>query len=835
MTIMRKTISFFLMALLLLAAAPAVRAQMSDSAIVKYIMEGVSAGKTESQIGTELLAKGVSTQQLQRLMKNYREGKVSAMGITTTSNKLETASSSSTATNRAAQRRGTASRKEVLPVAPGVIPSFVDMDFENKRDTLPVSKIRYPDGSRIIYGQNFLNSASQLSFEPNENAATPDDYILGPGDVMLVEIWGESEASYSLTVTPEGKVSIPQVGSINVSGLSIKDATTKIRAQLSKYFAGLRGSRPSAWMSLTLSEVRTIQISVLGEVNIPGTYRLSAFTTVLNALYKAGGVTPVGSLRDVKVMRGGQELTSVDIYSVLFATNPQVNVPLREGDIILVPPYLSLASIDGGVKRPMFYELKPEETVADLVRYAGGFTGEAHDASVNVSRTEGARRRVYTVKKEDLASFRIQDSDSAFVSVNRTELIENVVEVEGSVYRPGSFQLGGDLATVRQLVEYAGGLLPDAFRNRAQIIREKPDRSLELIAIPIGAIVEGTAPDIALRRNDVLVIANVNEVYPKGDFSITGYVLNPGKYQYAEHTTIEDLILLAGGLTEGASSVKVDVSRRIQNSSSKEASDTLALIFTFAIEDGLMVEGDPKFELEPFDAVAVRKSPTFVEQKIITVSGAVNFPGQYALESTEERLSDLIRRAGGPTNMGDVHGAMLKRKISQYERNVRMTMSRIINQNTGRDSINTKKIMVSELYSVGLELDKALDNPGSSYDMILRDGDEIIIPEYTSTVRIQGEVLYPNTVQYIKGKPVRYYVKQAGGFSTHAKRIKTYVVHMNGTVSVGMGAKVDAGAEIVVPNRPEHNKLTTGEWLGIGTAAASISTMIATVVNLFKK
>ena len=729
MTIMRKTISFFLMALLLLAAAPAVRAQMSDSAIVKYIMEGVSAGKTESQIGTELLAKGVSTQQLQRLMKNYREGKVSAMGITTTSNKLETASSSSTATNRAAQRRGTASRKEVLPVAPGVIPSFVDMDFENKRDTLPVSKIRYPDGSRIIYGQNFLNSASQLSFEPNENAATPEDYVLGPGDQLLIEIWGESEASYSLTVTPEGKISIPQIGSISVSGLSIKDATSKVRSHISKYFAGLRGSRPTSWMSLTLSEIRTIQVSVLGEVNIPGTYRLSAFTTVLNALYKAGGVTPVGSLRDVKVMRGGQELTSVDIYSVLFATNPQVNVPLREGDIILVPPYLSLASIDGGVKRPMFYELKPEETVADLVRYAGGFTGEAHDASVNVSRTEGARRRVYTVKKEDLASFRIQDSDSAFVSVNRTELIENVVEVEGSVYRPGSFQLGGDLATVRQLVEYAGGLLPDAFRNRAQIIREKPDRSLELIAIPIGAIVEGTAPDIALRRNDVLVIANVNEVYPKGDFSITGYVLNPGKYQYAEHTTIEDLILLAGGLTEGASSVKVDVSRRIQNSSSKEASDTLALIFTFAIEDGLMVEGDPKFELEPFDAVAVRKSPTFVEQKIITVSGAVNFPGQYALESTEERLSDLIRRAGGPTNMGDVHGAMLKRKISQYERNVRMTMSRIINQNTGRDSINTKKIMVSELYSVGLELDKALDNPGSSYDMILRDGDEIIIPE----------------------------------------------------------------------------------------------------------
>lgn len=830
---MRKTLSRFFTALLLLAAAPVAFAQMSDTAIIKYIMEGVSAGKTESQIGTELLSKGVSTQQLQRLMKNYREGKVNAMGITTSSNKLETASSSSTATNRAAQRKSATSRKEVLPTAPGVVPSLETM--VEKKDSVPISKIRYPDGGRIVFGQNFLNSASQLSFEPNENAATPEDYILGPGDVMLVEIWGESEASYSLAVTPEGKVSIPQVGSISVSGLSIKDATTKIRSQLSRYFAGLRGARPTAWMSLTLAAVRTIQINVLGEVNIPGTYRLSAFTTVLNALYKAGGVTAIGTLRDIKILRGGKEFTSVDLYAILFGTSTEGNIPLKEGDVILVPPYLALASIDGGVKRPMFYELKPEETVADLVRFAGGFTGDAYAGAVNVFRREGARRKAYTVQGEQLASFPIMDSDSAFVNLNDTDLFENIVEIQGSVYRPGSFEIGGDIATVRQLVAHAGGLLPDAFRNRAQIIREKPDRSLELIAVPIGAIVDGTAPDIALCRNDLLVIANVNEVYPKGDFSITGYVLNPGKYQYAEHTTVEDLILLAGGLTEGASSVKVDVSRRIQNPSSTEASDTLAMIFTFAIEDGLMIDGDPHFELEPFDVVAVRKSPTFVEQKIITVSGAVNFPGQYALESTDERLSDLIRRAGGPTNLGDIHGAMLKRKISQYERNVRMTMSRIINQNTGRDSINTRKIMVSELYSVGLELDKALANPGSEYDMILRDGDEIIVPEYTSTVRIQGEVLYPNTVQYIKGKPVRYYVKQAGGFSTHAKRLKTYVVHMNGTVSVGLGAKLDAGAEIVVPNRPEHNKLTTGEWLGIGTAAASISTMIATVVNLFKK
>lgn len=830
---MRKKILVIAAALLFMGTS-GVYAQMSDSAIIKYIMEGVSAGKTEAQIGNELLSKGVSTTQLQRLLKSYREGKVSTLGVPTAANRLETASGPrSTATNRAAQRKGVAYREEVTPVVPGL--GTVGDVLKEKEDSVSTSKIRYADGSKIIYGQSFFSNGSKLSFEPNENAATPSDYVLGPGDQLLLEVWGESELSYNLTVTSEGKVSVPQIGSITVSGLDIKDATAKLRSHLSKYISGFRGSRPTSFMSLTLSEVRTIQVSIVGEVNIPGTYRLSAFTTVLNALYKAGGVTPVGSLRTVKVIRAGGEVSSVDIYSVFFATQPNVNVPLKEGDIILVPPYESLVSIEGGIKRPMFYELKKDETVADLIRYAGGFTGDADMSSVNVGRFSGSKKHVYTVKTSDFDSFLVQDSDSAYVSVNTAAFVENMVQVDGAVYRPGTFEIGGDIATVKQLIEHAGGLQPDAFTLRAQIIREKPDRSLELLSMPIGAIMSGDSPDIALKRGDMLYVANVNEINPKGDLSITGYVLNPGRYQFAEHTTVEDLILLAGGLAEGASSVKVDVSRRINKPYSTEASDTLAQIFTFSIKDGLMIDGDPAFELEPFDAVAVRKSPTFVEQKVITVSGAVNFPGQYTLENVEERVSDLIKRAGGPTNMGDIHGAMLKRKISQYERNVRITMSRIINQNIGRDSINTKKIMVSEQYSVGLELDKALANPGSDYDMVLRDGDEIIVPEYTATVRTQGEVLYPNTVQFINGKPVRYYIKQAGGFSTHAKRVKTYVVHMNGTVSVGLGAKVDPGAEIVVPNRPEHNKLTTGEWLGIGTAAASISTMIATIVNMFKK
>ena len=858
---MRKRI-IFLIAALLTIGAQSLFAQMSDDQIINYITSGVAAGKSERQIGTELMAKGVTTSQLQRLLKAYKSGTMSASDVPSVATKLDgnrsgrrpvnledegtdstsgklkdgstTAKEKTSAKNK--KKKSSAKSKSVLkssPIQSGIgdvdvtAPEAEDEELDDEE-----SPLFDEDGYKRIWGHEIFSSG-RLSFEPNQNGATPEDYVLGPGDEIIIDIWGLNEATIKQEITPEGRIIVSQVGPIQLAGLTIKEAKGKIKSSLSKIYSSLRSG--SSQMSVTLGDVRTIMVNVMGEVEVPGTYRLSSFSTVFTALYRAGGITEIGSLRNVNLIRGGEVYAVIDVYDYIFAGKLDVNVALKEGDVINVPAYTSLVSIEGFVKRPMFYELKENEGLAKLIAFAGGYSGGAWKQEANVERNDGRTNHIFTVTSDKMESFVMKDGDAAYVSGSDVEVFSNRVEIKGAVYRPGKFELGGEIATVKQLVEHAGGLMEDAFLGRAQIVREKQDRSLELVAVPIKGIMEGTAADILLKRNDILIISNINEIELKGDFTITGYVVNPGKYQFAEHTTVEDLILLAGGLSEGASSAKVDVARRINIPSSTAASDTLANVFSMSIKDGLIEDGSAGFELEPYDVVSVRRSPTYIEQRNVTITGEVTFPGQYTLSSTNERVSDLVKRAGGATPNGNVHGAMLKRKINQYERNVRNAMARIVTQSvSSRDSLDVNKLKVTEIYTVGLELDKALEHPGSDYDVVLRDGDELIIPEEASTVRIQGEVLYPNTVHFISGKPVRYYVRQAGGFSTRARRAKTYVIYMNGTVSVGAGAKLEPGCEIIVPARSDKDRLTTGEWLGIGTSAASITTMIATIVSLFK-
>ena len=829
---MRKKLLMLLVAFLA-AGSLSAYAQMSDEQIITYITEGISAGKTERQIGTELMAKGVTSSQLTRLFRAYKNGTLNVADTNVMpSNKLgETAK----------ERKNISEEGEDddLNVSDGSMKNKVKkISGEGEDDDLfgapenNVNPLLDEDGNKIIYGHNIFG-ARTLSFEPNVNVATPEDYVLGPGDEVIIDIWGVSEANIVRKISPEGSINISQVGQIKLAGLTVKEATGKLKSALGKIYSTLRSG--SSQMSVTLGDLRTIQVNVLGEVVTPGTFRLSSFTTLFNALYRAGGVTPVGSLRSVKVMRGGDEYAVVDAYDYLFNGKLDVNVPLKEGDVIIVPAYEALVSITGSVKRPMYYEVRDGEPVGNLLTYAGGFAGSAYREEVGVERNDGRTNTMHTVSSAKFGTFGLKDGDAVLVSGSEVEVFANRVEIKGAVYRPGKFELGGDIATVGQLIEHAGGVLEDAFLPRAQIIREKADRSLELVSVPLKGILEGNVADIVLKRGDILMISKVNEIEPKGDIVVTGYVANPGKYQYAEHTTVEDVILAAGGLAEGASSAKVDISRRINNPASTAASDTLAQVFSISIKDGLMDDGDAGFELMPYDEVSVRRSPTYVEQRNVTITGEVTFPGQYTLVANNERVSDLIKRAGGATANGNVHGAMLKRKINQYERNVRIAMARMVTQSkSSSDSLDVNKLKVSEIYTVGLELDKALAHPGSDYDMILRDGDELIVPELATTVRIQGEVLYPNTVHYISGKPVRYYVNQAGGFSTKARRAKTYVVYMNGTVAVGAGAKLEPGCEVVVPARSDKDKLTTAEWLAIGTSAASITTMVATIINLIR-
>ena len=793
---MRNKITVLLAALLMLGSFSA-RAQMTDDAVLDYVVQAASSGKSKTQVAAELSARGVSSTQAKRVFETYKQNS-------------DAAATEDAATQKSPAKPRTPAKDELEAPNAAVDSSRAD---------------------RIVYGHDMF-AGSRPVFEPNENAATPDNYVLGPGDEVNITLWGQSELDVTCTISPEGNIKISRVGSVALSGLTVKEARGKLKSVLGKYYAGVSGGATS--MSVTLANIRTIKINVLGEVRTPGTYRLSSFSSVFNALYAAGGVTPDGSLRAIKLVRGGETFAIVDVYPFIFNGSFNDNVNLQDGDVLIVPTYTGLAYIGGGIRRPMHYEVTPTETVSDLIAYAGGFTDDAYRDEVAVSRREGVRKSIYNVVSDNFSTFRLADGDSLAVNVNAVLEYTNRVDVRGAVYRPGSYQLGGDIATVRQLVEHAGGLLDHAFAGRAQIVREKADKSLEIVAVPLKGIMDGTLPDMALQNHDILSIADAAELDRKGDYTITGYVVNPGDYPFAENTTVEDLILLAGGLLEGASAARVEVSRRIIDPASTAKTETLSEVYSFSLGEGLVIDGSGGFTLQPYDVVAVRKSPTYEAQKTVLVSGEVNFPGEYVLVSNTERLSDIIARAGGVTPSGNLKGGMLVRKTNSYEANMRNNIADILRTDDKVDTTDVRMILEDDEFNVGVEMENAVARPGSDYDIVLRDGDEIIIPQMSSTVHIQGEVLYPNAVQYVSGKTVRYYVKQAGGFTTRARRRGVYVVHMNGTVSTGMCAAVEPGCEIIVPRKEERQKMTVSEWLSIGTTSASLTTMVITIINLIK-
>lgn len=798
---MNNTIRFYvgiLLTFLVMGVSP-VMAQMSDSQIVSFARQAATQGKNSDQIGQELLSRGATAAQLENLLGRMKNGEtgVGSMSESANGNRVVAADDS-----------------HVRVTEP--VPSI-----EN------VKNVPENDG---IFGHDVFTAGGRLSFEPNENMATPQNYVIGPGDEIIIDVWGESEATIKCIVSAEGRISISQIGPVQISGLTIEQATKKLRSVLSRKYL-ISGQDSDSKISVTLGNMRSIKVNVLGEVKVPGTYRLSSLSTVFNALYNAGGVTPIGSMRAVRVVRAGEIVCTLDLYDYLFDGSDHDNVALRDDDAIIVPSYSSIVTVQGGVKRPMKYEMLPGEPVSRLLEYAGGFASNANVGELVVERKDGQRGQVVLVTDSDFDSFALLDGDKVSVNVNQTDLFDNMVTVKGRVMRPGTYALGDDIATVRQLVSHAGGLLDDAFLTRAQIVREKSDRSLEILSIAIGAIVDGSETDIVLKRNDILTIANVNEIEQKGNVSITGYVNSPGNFTFFEGMGIEDLILLAGGLKNGASTLKADVSRRIDVSDSSFASDTLARVFSIDFKDGLAVDGYPAFSLEPYDIVTIRKSPTYVPQKQIKISGEVNFPGFYTLETANERMSDIMRRAGGATPNAYVKGALLKRRMSDIQMDAGHNLLTFAENRL--DSINILK-SDTLIYNIGIDLDRALDKPGCNYDVVLADGDELIVPPMVNTVRIRGEVFFPNAVNYMPGMSVRRYISQAGGFSGNARRHSVYVVYMNGKVSKGRCSKVQPGSEIIVPSKPERKNLTVGEWVGIGSTVASLSTVFLTLINLYR-
>ena len=781
---------------------------MTDSQVINFIQKEQEKGTSQQQIVVNLMKRGVTTAQLQRIRRKYQhqQQEVTAVDNTTTKENVE-------------------QEVEVF---------YSDSLGYEADDTRSESR---------VFGRNIFNNRL-LTFQPNRNMPTPQNYRLGAGDNVVIEVWGASQQTYNKTISPDGTVTIEGVGPVKLAGLSVSQANATLKSTLGKYYSASN-------IQLTIGETRSIQVQVLGEVRVPGTYTLSSLSSAFNALYSAGGINEVGTLRDIKVYRSGRVISTIDVYDYILTGNSSGDVRLQDNDIVVVGPYNCIVAVRGSVKRPMYYEMRKTESVGTLLKYAGGFTGDAYKKSVTLTRKSGSNYSIHTIDEFQFNNFTVDDADSIFVGSTSSEFA-NKVEIKGAVERPGEFELGGSVSTVKELVAAAGGLKTDAFTTRVMIHRRKPDMTLEVLNMDIAAVVNGTAPDIPLQKFDVLFIPSKSDMHVDETLNISGAVRFPGNYTFAENTTIEDLVLQAGGLTEGASTVKVDVNRRIKNPEATEKTDQLTENFTFSLKDGFVIDGEPGFILQPFDQIIVRNSPSFHRQENVVIDGAVNFEGTFAMSRKGYRLSDLVKDAGGLTNFAYAKGARLRRTLSEEETMTRAATIRA--QHIGFiedaikggsdfnkeliDSLLSLKTNQGRTYLVSIDLESALKNPGCDADIEMREGDVLYVPQYSSTVKISGAVSYPVSVQYKKGKSLKYYIEHAGGYDDNAKKKRVYAVNMNGTVNKLKNSSskgIEPGCEIYVPTKPmKQNKMTTAEVLSMGSTAASIASVIAVIANLLK-
>lgn len=776
---------------------------MTDTQILQYVIQQKRSGKSESDIATELLKQGATPAQIQQMRQKYSKQleQVSMGGV------------ADKAINDASQRM----RRNNAP-------------HRQEADVLPTADSLYFEPAigkkKIVFGRDIFNKKS-LTFEPQMNIATPQNYVLGPGDQLVIDVYGSTQQTEILTVSPDGEVTVPNLGPVQVSGLTVSAAQSRIRSRLGKFYS-------DSEIKATVGQTRTIIVNVMGEVNVPGTYTLSAFSTVFNALYMAGGISDLGTLRNVKVIRHGRLLSVIDIYEFIINGRLSGNVRLQDNDVIQVGPYESIVDITGRVKRPMAYEMRKTESLSTLLKYCGGFAGDAYKKSIRILRKSEDLKSVYNVEEFDMADFKLDDGDSVIVD-SIIDRYKNMVEVRGAVFRPGMYHLGDKVNSVRSLIEYSGGLKEEALTSRAVIRRMKPNRTNEVVSVDIDGIMNGTVADFPLQNEDVLFVPTLAEHQNLRTLTIDGEVICPGTYEYADKMTIEDLILQAGGLTDNASTVKIDITRRIYDPQARQASMEVSKALSFELKPNFSIDHEDRFMLEPYDVVHVRRSP--VSQKFINVQveGEVTFEGVYSMEKKNQRLSDVVQSAGGLMPGAYARGARLVRRMTKDERARMEAVIQMARQSAdGNDSVNLDKIAVSDTYTVGIRLDEALANPGSTQDVELVDGDRLIVPTFNHTVRINGDVNAPNTVAYEEGKGYKYYIKQAGGFGERARKSHAFIVYQNGTMAMAKEGDIEPGCEIVVPTKKPRDTRAISQWLGIGTSIASLATMTATVANLIK-
>ena len=874
---MTRKLTQIVLCFFLLMGAPAIAQTMSDAEVLEYLKQGSQQGKDQQQMAVELARRGVTQEQARRVKEMYQKQMGTSGNGTLTSNQsrmrqkpveqvspyykngyYRNSNGRDQEMNKAMQdeyNRKTSGRNNYS--TNGKYNKQYNRQFYNNMQptdmynnpyagqyganteeakvvSILTDSLGYENDMPIydpedeVFGRNIFNTQS-LTFEPNVNLATPANYQLGPGDEVIIDIWGASQNTIREEISPDGTISIQDLGIVNLNGMTITEASDFLKRELSKIYSDSQNS-----IQVTLGNARSISINVMGEVLVPGTYQLSSFSTVFHALYSAGGVSEIGSLRNIQVVRNGENIATVDIYDFIMRGQIQDDIRLQEGDVVIVPPYEALVKITGKVKRPMRYEMKKDETVNTLLKYAGYFAADGYKGSLSIVRQAGREYSICTVDEKDYSVFKIKDGD-VVTATAMLDRFTNKLEIKGAVYRPGMYELSGSLNTVKQLVEKADGLLGDAFTNRAVLYRQRENLTSEVLSVDIKGILDGTTPDIPLRKNDVLYIPSIHDLQDMGSVKIWGEVAKVGEYPYADNMTLEDLIITAGGLKESASLVRVDVARRIKDSKSTTPQATIGQNFSFGVKDGFIIEGEPGFVLQPYDQVYVRRSPGYQEQQNVEIKGEILFGGEYALTTKSERISELVKKAGGVTQFAYVKGAKLMRKANEEEMKHMEDIVKMMRKELGDTAMDSLGIEVDSTFTVGINLEEALLNPGGNADIVLRKGDVITVPEYTNTVKINGAVMMPNTVSFKKGNSVKDYISQAGGYSQNAKKTKKFIIYMNGQVAKVRGTgkrQIEPGCEIIVPTKKKKN--TAGNILGYISSFSSIAVTMATIANLIK-
>ena len=815
---------FFLLCVMTLGmVAMAYGQSMTETQILQMVQQEKKKGTPESDIATKLLQKGATLEQIQKMRQKYASqlekasmGGVADKAIGDAQNRLRQNNAPEKVDQQAAQQ-------QMMQNVPDNM-LYGDQPFLQTG----VSDYFGETSGKKVFGRDIFNNKS-LTFEPQMNIATPQNYVLGPGDQLIIDVYGDTQKSEQLTVSPDGDVTVPDYGPIHVAGLSVSAAQSKVRSHLGTYYE-------SSDIRVTVGQTRTIMVNVMGEVKAPGTYTLSAFATVFHALYMAGGISDLGTLRSIKVFRQGRQISVVDVYEFILNGRLAGNVRLQDNDVIQVGPYESIVDITGRVKRPMAYELRKNESLATLLKYSGGFANDAYKKSLRVLRKNGRMKSVFNVEEFEMPEFKMFDGDSVTVD-SIIDRFENMVEVKGAVYRPGMYNLGEKVNSVRSLIENADGITEEAMVARAVIRRMKPNRTQEVVSVDLKGILDGTAADMPLENEDVLFIPTLAEHQNLRTLTINGEVIFPGTYEYAEKMTIEDLILQAGGLTDAASTVKVDVTRRLRDPEAMTSTMEVAKTYSFSLKPNFEYDGDQSFTLEPFDVVSVRRSPVYQTPIQVRVEGEIAFEGRYSLEQKNQRLSDVVKAAGGVVPGAYVRGARLIRTMNEDELARRDEMIRMARQSAAadtKDSLSLEQLALETTYTVGIHLDEALANPGCDEDVELQEGDRLVIPRYNRTVRISGDILKPNTVAFKEKKNYKYYIEQAGGYGKRARKSHTYILYQNGTIAKASKGDIEPGCEVIVPTKGPKDSANLQQWLAIGTSAASLATMFVSIANMLK-